>query len=367
MLNFSSRALLALFICVCVASAYGQTKVVVIPMFGDDAASKWRGAWVDETAYKKSDIIEFDGSSYIAVSDHQSSLSNIPPGDGLWNVVAASGANGAAGADSTVAGPMGDTGNSGADSTVAGPKGDTGNAGADSTVAGPKGDTGNAGADSTVAGPKGDTGNAGADSTVAGPKGATGEQGTAADAVAAICAALGTTASCDLVAMLAPVFPKLVFVTSTTHNGNLGGLAGADLICNNLASEGQLEGEFRAWLSSGAGSPNSRFTRSVYPYRLVDDPGVPPYIAPNYTSLTSGVLSHPINRDEYGALVDPSSVWTNTNAGGDPLSNLDCTGWMTDSAQFRGYSGLSDQAGSKWTAYPIHDCSSTRRLYCFEQ
>ena len=35
MLNFSSRALLALFIFVCVTSAYGQTKVVVIPLFGD--------------------------------------------------------------------------------------------------------------------------------------------------------------------------------------------------------------------------------------------------------------------------------------------------------------------------------------------
>jgi hypothetical protein len=86
------------------------------------------------------------------VLDHWSALSNIPPEAGLWDLVAASGANGAAGnqgADSTVAGPKGDTG---ADSTVAGPKGDTG---ADSTVAGPKGDTG---ADSTVAGPKGDAG-----------------------------------------------------------------------------------------------------------------------------------------------------------------------------------------------------------------
>jgi hypothetical protein len=82
-------------------------------MFGDDAASKWRGAWVDETAYKKSDIIEFDGSSYIAVSDHQADLLNILPGNGLWNVVAASGANGAAG----------DQGDAGADSTVAGPAG----------------------------------------------------------------------------------------------------------------------------------------------------------------------------------------------------------------------------------------------------
>ena len=219
MLNFSSRALLALFIFVCVTSAVaqsssvitsppkGQVKVVVIPLFGDDAASKWRGLWVTDTAYKKSEIIEFDGSSYIAVLDHWSALSNIPPEAGLWDLVAASGANGAAG----------NQGDKGEDSTVAGPKGEPG---ADSMVAGPKGDTGNSGAASMVAGPKGDTGNAGAASTVAGPKGDTGEQGTAADALAAICVALGSTADCDLATVIAGALP----VYAIGETGPAGGI-----------------------------------------------------------------------------------------------------------------------------------------------
>ncbi len=33
-----------------------------------------------------------------------------------------------------------------------------------------------------------------------------------------------------------------VFVTSTTHTGNLGGIADADLICNNLAAGAGLPG-----------------------------------------------------------------------------------------------------------------------------
>jgi len=37
MVKFSSRAVLALFIFFCVSSAYGQAKVVVIPLGGDDA------------------------------------------------------------------------------------------------------------------------------------------------------------------------------------------------------------------------------------------------------------------------------------------------------------------------------------------
>jgi hypothetical protein len=308
MLNFSSRALLALFIFVCVTSAAaqspstttsppkGQVKVVVIPLFGDDAASKWRGLWVTDTAYKKSDIIEFDGSSYIAVSDHQSALSNIPPEAGLWNLVAASGANGAAGAPGT----------DGADSTAVGPKGDKGETGADSTVVGPKGDVGDKG----VAGDKGD-------------QGETGPQGTAANAVDAICVALGSTAGCDLVTMLAPEFPKLVFVTSTTHNGDLGGLAGADQICNNLASAQNIEGEFKAWISDGNGSPSGRFTRSEHPYRLVDGTA----IAQNYDWLSSGYLDHPIGMDEVGSRVLQGEVWTDTDSFGNRWSGNHCGGW----------------------------------------
>jgi hypothetical protein len=67
MFNFSLRAFVALFVFLSVSSVYAQTKVVVIPLFGDDAASKWLGPWVTDTAYKKSEIIEFDGSSYIAL------------------------------------------------------------------------------------------------------------------------------------------------------------------------------------------------------------------------------------------------------------------------------------------------------------
>ena len=35
---------------------------------------------------------------------------------------------------------------------------------------------------------------------------------------------------------------RIVFLTSTTHTGNLGGLTGADAICNDLASTAGLPG-----------------------------------------------------------------------------------------------------------------------------
>jgi hypothetical protein len=359
MLNFSSRALLALFIFVCVTSAYGQTKVVVIPMFGDDAASKWRGAWVDETAYKKSDIIEFDGSSYIAVSDHQSSLLNIPPADGLWNVVAASGANGAAGS-------IGNTGAKG-EPGAAGAAGSIGNTGAkgEPGAAGAVGGIGNTGAkgEPGAAGAVGGIGNTGVKGEPGIP-GMTGPQGTAANAVDAICVALGSIAGCDLEAKLSHVFPKLVFVTSTLQNGNLGGLEGADDICQGLAVDQSIPGVFKAWLSDSTGTPATRFIHASLPYALVDGT----VIADSYTDLVDGTIQNPVNMNEVGAVVSNSTlVFTGTNFDGHPLPDRsrECMDWATDDGL--GFIGSTIVRNSAWTQYIPSSCALTYALYCFEQ
>ena len=51
----------------------------------------------------------------------------------------------------------------------------------------------------------------------------------------------------------------LVFVTSTTHNGNLGGVAGADAICNARAAAAGLPGSYLAWISMADDDPEFRF------------------------------------------------------------------------------------------------------------
>ncbi len=43
--------------------------------------------------------------------------------------------------------------------------------------------------------------------------------------------------------------PNLMFVSSTTSNGNLGGLAGADNTCNTLAAAAGFPGSYVAYLS----------------------------------------------------------------------------------------------------------------------
>ena len=65
--------------------------------------------------------------------------------------------------------------------------------------------------------------------------------------------------------------PKRVFVTSSTFDGNLGGLAGADVKCQGAATTAGLPGTFRAWLSDSTTSASARLTHSALPYALVND------------------------------------------------------------------------------------------------
>ncbi len=53
--------------------------------------------------------------------------------------------------------------------------------------------------------------------------------------------------------------PNLMFVTSTTYTGALGGLAGADTQCNTRAVAGGLPGNYRAYLSAPGNNASARF------------------------------------------------------------------------------------------------------------
>ncbi len=84
-----------------------------------------------------------------------------------------------------------------------------------------------------------------------------------------------------------------VFVTSTRHDGDLGGLEGADDICQELSRVAGLSGSFKAWLSDDSDSPSSRFTHAETPYVLTDGAR----IASNWGELTTAVTRH-IDVDE---------------------------------------------------------------------
>lgn len=154
---------------------------------------------------------------------------------------------------------------------------------------------------------------------------------------------------------------RLVFVTSERYNGNFGGIAGADRICQTLASKAGLSGMFKAWISDGRSSPSSSFKRSDVPYVLTDGT----QIAANWRELTDSSLDAPINLDEYKR---PSkvSVWTGTNENG-TSGKTNCRGWTNDEYGNAGLEGTSNYKDDSWTYIGEYNCNQKLALFCFQQ
>jgi hypothetical protein len=164
---------------------------------------------------------------------------------------------------------------------------------------------------------------------------------------------------------------KTVFVTQSAYYGNLGGLTGADMICQAEASVAGLAGTYMAWLSDSAEGPDTRFVKSTIPY--VDVNGT--RIAANWNDLTDGWLDNPISVAPNGSHVF-APVWTNTRENGEPLNyrgnsaSDSCYDW-TEAHTMYGATGLSSEVLLQWTNnYYDQYCWELPfniHLYCFQQ
>ncbi|MFZ3263432.1 MAG: DUF1554 domain-containing protein, partial [Terriglobales bacterium] len=280
------------------------------------------------------------------------------------------------------AGPTGTTGSAG----PAGPSGTTGATGS----AGPAGPSGTTGATGSAgpAGPSGTTGATGAYGPTGvtgatgsyGPVGATGATGAAGPAtVAAVCNALFpslTSAACA--ASLGTI--KIVFITAGVYDGNLGGTAGANAICQAEANAGGLNGTYKAWISTAnnlAGGtavvdqPTNTFTRYNGTYYLPD--GVTPITT--WANLLGGgaYLQNPINQTAAGDVVD-GLVWTGTYGNGtlndDGVPAYACEGWTSSAATDPPFGWLGNNTSmtsGEWTDYSNYTCNNQEHLYCFQQ
>lgn len=158
---------------------------------------------------------------------------------------------------------------------------------------------------------------------------------------------------------------KVVFVTSTTHDGDIGGNPGPDRVCNRLASAVSLPGVYRAWLSYGdshTSVANTFFGASV-PYVRVD--GV--VIANDWDDLVDGSLLAPINVDENGEPATTSRVWTLTTTEGMHTGfGFSCNRWRSTSGVLS--VGNPQSAGSDWTDVgAFQSCANRFAFYCFQQ
>lgn len=164
---------------------------------------------------------------------------------------------------------------------------------------------------------------------------------------------------------------RRVFLTHTSINGNMGGLAGADALCAAEASAAGLSGTYKAWLSDDSTSAASRLTHSSYPYKEVDGT----LIANNWDDLVDGGLQAPINKDATGANSGSinSFVWTGSNPDGS-ITGTSCTNWTYQyngcGTNCQGMVGISFtyEYPSQWTVFGPTGCSQGGAgIYCLEQ
>jgi hypothetical protein len=173
---------------------------------------------------------------------------------------------------------------------------------------------------------------------------------------------------------------KNIFVTSQRHDGNFGGITGADTFCQGLATSAGLSGTYLAWLSDTTTSPSARFAQANVPYRLVDGTT----IANDWADLVDGSIQNPINLDEYGNAAPSSMVFTftmtdgtagvfqstTTNCYGD---DCHCNNWTNSNGQGSptpgSAVGQTTQTNDDWTDYSYYNgCGPTGQpIYCFEQ
>lgn len=150
----------------------------------------------------------------------------------------------------------------------------------------------------------------------------------------------------------------IVFVTSTSTNGAIGGLGNADILCQARATSAGLAGPFVAWLSSGATTAPSRITAAGPWFLTTGELAVD-----KFELVTLSTLMRPIARDENKNLVS-DEAWTGTSNTG-PSGN-DCNGWTSNLSTVGGTVGSTGATGSGWTNKRAIACANSRRLYCFQ-
>jgi hypothetical protein len=161
---------------------------------------------------------------------------------------------------------------------------------------------------------------------------------------------------------------KLVFTTSETYTGDLGGLAGADAKCQALAETAGLWGTFKAWLSDSSATASERLNHSTVPYMRTDGR----IVATDWVDLTDGTINVALSVDENGTAINSGwgYAWTWTTAdgsGGTPGWN--CRDWTySGGLPDKGENGFIYETNYKWSVIRSSDgCGESLYLYCFEQ
>jgi hypothetical protein len=156
-----------------------------------------------------------------------------------------------------------------------------------------------------------------------------------------------------------------VFVTASVQSMNMGGLAGADTICENAATASAILtggiGSYVAILSDDSTDAADRFDASSAPIYNTNNE----LVAADEAEFFSGTLAKAIKYNEDGAVAAGSTVATGSTAAGLKSTSINCVDWTSVSGSFFKYVGTSTSITTSihHTGNTSH-CAYTARIYC---
>jgi len=165
-----------------------------------------------------------------------------------------------------------------------------------------------------------------------------------------------------------PVTGHIVFVSSGSYPASFGGLAGADGICQSLASGAGLTGTYRAILSDATADARDRL---VVAGPVRDTGGT--LIASGPGELWGGSIRARIRLDERRLVRTTDIVWTGTDADGvaDRATTTYCGNWTSIAGGVE--AGRTDATDARWISIygtspsSAHACTNSSHLYCLSQ
>ncbi len=164
-----------------------------------------------------------------------------------------------------------------------------------------------------------------------------------------------------------------VFVSSMVKTGVMGGIGGADALCNIWAETAGLPGSYYAWNSTEGSFPNFDFSKEGAYVRTDADETV---VANSYADLISGTLLAAINIDENGnpGPIVPvfcnngvAATWSNTTPSGNFAGPANCSNWT--SIIGTGKIGNHLATDGTWSQYDGCNipCATALPIYCVQQ
>lgn len=173
---------------------------------------------------------------------------------------------------------------------------------------------------------------------------------------------------------------RILFMTSESFTGDLGGVSGGDLKCRSAALAAGLPNasEYRAWLSDDFQSPATRFDQWDFPdVPIILVGGL--VVADDLLDLVDNGPRRGISRDEFGDSSFLQRVWTNTSAFGESFSVTNhCAAWTSASELLAARQGRNAPAVEEgpewqiwleerwWTSHIGRPCNGLAHLYCID-